>query len=95
MSEPRETIDCGSIIKAYLIEQGYDGLVSFDNECGCLLDDLMPCGGEHAMRCEPGYKVAGCSPHCGLACDFHVIVGHRPGSLKTTEGDNHAGTDKT
>ena len=29
------------ITKKYLIDNGYDGL--FTDDCGCLVDDLMPC----------------------------------------------------
>jgi len=44
------------IVKSWLETNGYDGLCDSDNECGCKLDDLMPCG-EPGMNCEPGYEV--------------------------------------
>ena len=31
------------IVKKYLIENGYDGLVDEESECGCLVSDLAPC----------------------------------------------------
>ncbi|WP_295438173.1 hypothetical protein, partial [Thiolapillus sp.] len=34
--------DCRDMVAAYLREHGFDGL--FCDECGCSLDDLMPCG---------------------------------------------------
>jgi len=43
------------IVKAHLIEHGFDGLVHPDAECGCLIDDLQPCS-EDFSRCEPGYR---------------------------------------
>lgn len=43
------------IVKAHLVSGGFDGLVMPDAECGCLLDDLAPCGGD-ISDCEPGYR---------------------------------------
>ena len=45
------------IVSAHLIAQGFDGLVSPDTECGCLLGDLAPCCGD-VGQCEPGYRGA-------------------------------------
>ena len=42
------------IIKAYLLQNGYDGLCNPDLECGCGNDDLFPCG-ECYEDCIPGY----------------------------------------
>lgn len=40
----------------YLKQNGFDGL--FRDECGCLLDDIAPCGWvEGILQCEAGYKV--------------------------------------
>ena len=41
------------ITKKYLIDNGYDGL--FTDDCGCLVDDLMPCDGD-CSYCEAGYN---------------------------------------
>ena len=46
------------IVKEYLVENGYDGLVT--DGCGCSLDDLAPCmddGCGDFLECRPGYKV--------------------------------------
>ena len=43
------------IIKAYLKEHGFDGLVDDDGECGCLVDNLMPCDAP-CETCRPGFR---------------------------------------
>ena len=61
------------IIRKWLEQQGYDGLYNDEHQCGCLLDDLMPCGYTDD-RCEAGYRVDypnGDCP-CGEGCDFHI-----------------------
>ena len=60
-------MDCKQIIKKYLKENGYDGLVDCENECGCELGNLMPCDGV-IMDCEPGYK----GPDLSGDCDFLI-----------------------
>lgn len=44
------------IVIKYLQENGYDGLVSNDGDCGCRLDDLFPCT-DYCLNCIPGYLV--------------------------------------
>lgn len=51
------------IIRNYLKEHGYDGLVLVDCECGCPIDDLFVCENPHA-DCEPA-----CLRHC---CDCAI-----------------------
>lgn len=43
------------IVREYLKAHGYDGLYNY--ECGCAIDDLMPCDAstEDIWECEPGY----------------------------------------
>jgi len=55
------------IIKAWLKEHKYEGLFNSDIECGCKLDDFMPCG-EMRHDCEAGYIQPG--SHDGF--DFMV-----------------------
>ncbi len=45
------------ILIDWLTTHGYDGLCNVDQECGCLLDDLMPCEGYcNCPGCQPGLK---------------------------------------
>lgn len=43
------------ILKQHLVDNGFDGLVNGDLECGCELSDLQPCG-ERFDDCKPAYK---------------------------------------
>jgi hypothetical protein len=43
------------IVGQWLVERGYDGLCLPLVECGCGLDDFMPCG-EPGTSCEAAYK---------------------------------------
>lgn len=54
------------MIEKYLRDNGFDGLCNDD--CGCPLDDLMPCC-DSIEGCVPGYKVP-CD--CGEGCDYHI-----------------------
>ena len=49
------------IIKDYLGKNGFDGLCS--ENCGCGLYNLMPCGNDDALSCEPAYN-HGCKGDC-------------------------------
>ena len=44
------------IIQAWLKTNGYDGLYHDYLECGCTIDDLMPCN-SCLDECEPGYDL--------------------------------------
>lgn len=48
--------DLQTLTAAWLRENGYDGLCNGAHECGCGLDDLMPCM-EPSHDCEAAYKV--------------------------------------
>ena len=61
------------IIKAWLKEHKYEGLFNSDIECGCKLDDFMPCG-EMSHDCETGYIQPG--SHDGF--DFMVRADKPP-----------------
>ena len=51
-------LTAAKIIEDYLRANGFDGLAAPDQECGCQLCDLMPCGSNFG-ECLPGYK----APH--------------------------------
>lgn len=61
------------IIAKYLKDNGFDGLYS-PGECGCKLDDLMPCDGIgiscNPEECFPGF-LGPCPADCGEH-DFHI-----------------------
>jgi len=76
MPKPKNVMD---IVRQYLRREGYDGLAG--PYCGCLVEDLAPCG--EIGGCRPGYKrvcrgcdADGCDPGLGPA-NWHVSV-HRP-----------------
>jgi len=48
-------MNCKEMVVKQLKEMGADGLCTI--ECGCGLDDLMPCGGEYAMDCKAAKAV--------------------------------------
>ena len=48
-------MNVSSIIKKYLKDNGFDGLVNCDADCGCLLDDLFPCD-YPTKGCEAAYN---------------------------------------
>lgn len=43
------------IVKAYLTDNGYDGLYSEYGECACEISDLAPCC-DAISSCHPGYR---------------------------------------
>ena len=48
-------MDVQKIVKKYLHENGFGGLMEPWGECACEIDDLMPCC-DPCADCEPGYK---------------------------------------
>lgn len=43
------------IVKDWLVAHGYDGLCNSEQECGCRLDNLMPCEYPQEKECAAGY----------------------------------------
>jgi len=48
-------VELRAILKEYLEKNEYEGLVNVDLECGCSLEDLMPCDAP-CVNCEAGHK---------------------------------------
>lgn len=49
-----ESLEVITIVRSYLREHGFTGLVNSDG-CGCEIDDLVPCNSDFS-QCRPGYK---------------------------------------
>lgn len=70
-------------LKAHADE--YDGLVH-PGVCGCLTEDLVPCGQMNAEGCEPGHKVLppfGEDDQCDTCpdCEWHIVAGPKEEKL--------------
>lgn len=54
------------IITHYLLDRGYDGLCT--DECGCGIDDLMPC--DDSSKCVPAFRwtCGVCNKNDGCVC---------------------------
>lgn len=63
------------IVKKYLTDNKFDGLVSNCGECSCTLDDLFPCGAEGVECCVAGHKTT-CDSECEIHCGGdHITEG--------------------
>jgi len=49
------TVTVKEMVRRYLINNGYDGLVLGDNECACILNSFMHCGGDCVTECVAGH----------------------------------------
>lgn len=71
-------MDVHDIVKKYLKDNGYDGLVNVELDCGCYIDDLFVCE-QVAYNCEPAYAIK-----CTDDCDekgMHDACGYKMGCL--------------
>jgi hypothetical protein len=57
------------IIREHLSKNSFDGL--YKDECGCLLNNLFPCGGEYIDDCIPGFTYL-CPEECSCGADQHI-----------------------
>lgn len=69
-------LDLRTIVLTWLKNNGYDGLCNTDLECGCTLDDLMPCDGPDPSDCIAGHIEY--APE-GQGYDYFVCPGKRKG----------------
>lgn len=70
---PKANPDVTAMVRAYLIQHGYDGL--YTEDCGCHVDDLAPCG-DMPPTCQAGYR---------MATPWGEIIGNVRVSLDTEE----------
>jgi len=55
-AKPAPAKPCVSrIVEDWLKANDFDGLCNPDRECGCTLNDLMPCNAPHEGDCQAGY----------------------------------------
>lgn len=76
------------IVLAHLKSIGADGLCAY--ECGCGLDDFMPCDSPNIEKCVPArkQKFDGTCPGCA-SNDCREDSCYRPMNTTTKEEDTH------
>lgn len=63
-------LNAKNIIRAWLLDHGYDGLYNPLVPCACLCSDLAPCEGMSETDCRAGYKAwVGFDPNDDTPCD--------------------------
>lgn len=55
------------ILTEYLAANGYGGL--YHDECGCFIEDIMPCGEFCCEHCEAAYRIPAHCATCEDGCD--------------------------
>jgi hypothetical protein len=61
------------MVAEWLTSNGFDGLCTED--CGCTIEDLMPCEEPSVYQCLPGYKHAPSKMcECECDCDWHIGI---------------------
>jgi len=70
------------ILKKWLKDNGYGGLYSDYMECGCNLEDLLPCEEVH-QDCRAGVEIP-CDGSCPEgSCDSHIVPKGEGGGMVT------------
>lgn len=96
VARPQRMKTVKEIVADHLRQGGFDGL-HYDGECGCELDDLMPCLGEFGgdiSHCAPGYKTP-CDPGtCELGGDCPWHIGKKDPSVCDSCQETDHGYDK-
>jgi len=75
------------LVAEALMARGFDGLYHEDGECGCRLEDLMPCSPEFICDCSAGYLgplPADLEPHSDPAYNWGIWAekNHKEGAKK-------------
>lgn len=71
------------IIQEHLRANSFDGLVSDDRECACLVSDLAPCENIGEL-CEPGYLTIPVADNGDdIDADFYITID--PAKAMTSE----------
>ncbi|RLB94397.1 MAG: hypothetical protein DRH26_01375 [Deltaproteobacteria bacterium] len=52
-----KTKSVSEILHDYMEENNFTGLCAEDGECGCCVDDLIPCESDYVGDCMVGYKI--------------------------------------
>lgn len=73
-----EVIDA---VKMAIIDGGFDGLCNLDNECGCSVDDLAPCG-EMNQHCVLAYKGPCTDRYSSCDCAFYETKQDRDNAIE-------------
>ncbi len=77
-------LDVPEMIGQYLRAHGYDGLVNTDQECGCSVDDLAPCG-QFQTECFSAHRIK----VTGGEFDELFFPGHKD-TCAECQGDGHS-----
>lgn len=76
------TPNAKEILADWLKANGYGGLFS-EGDCGCSIDDLMPCG-QCSPFCQAGYLVSCCEcesqEHCSFGQEYDYMISSKRGS---------------
>ena len=76
--------DVRQMVRRELEDGGYDGLYCDRYDCGCTLDDLVPCYQEDCVNCNAGYYQHHNDPDANYCGDPCICIGSNKGD-KTDE----------
>ncbi|GEM_PF-2428008 len=65
-------------LRSYMKKHGYTGLLFSDENCGCSIHDLVPCGEDHS-QCEFGWERECSAEETDQGYDFMIT------NIKPTE----------
>ena len=71
------TVTVKEMVRRYLINNGYDGLVHSDGDCTCVLDDFMHCDGDCVTECVAGHAIFN-DKFCINGSAWNIRTGKKP-----------------